>query len=69
MDENKQTGTVKWFDPEKGYGFIQPEAGGDDLFVHMNNITAGPITEGSKVSFSVEQTEKGPAATDVSVTE
>ncbi|MCA9397679.1 cold shock domain-containing protein [candidate division WWE3 bacterium] len=68
MDSEKSTGTVKWFDSVKGYGFIAPAAGGDDLFVHLND-TRSPIKEGDKVQYSTKKTDKGLAATDVTIAE
>lgn len=68
MDSEKSLGTVKWFDSVKGYGFIEPAAGGDDLFVHLND-TRSSIKEGDKVSFNTKKTDKGLAATDVTVAE
>jgi len=68
--EERQTGTVKWFSNEKGYGFIVPEGGGEDLFVHYSEIdTDGfkSLDEDDRVEFSVGQTEKGPNAQDVVV--
>jgi CspA family cold shock protein len=62
------TGTVKWFNASKGYGFIQPADGGDDLFVHHSEIrTEGYATldEGQNVNFEVGQGKKGPCATNV----
>jgi CspA family cold shock protein len=64
------TGTVKWFSTEKGYGFITPDAGGEDLFVHFSAIAGSgfkTLDEGAKVSFEVTQGPKGPQATDVQV--
>jgi len=57
-------GTVKWFSTEKGYGFIEQQ-GGSDLFVHANDLTAGPIQEGDTVEFEVGEGKKGPCAKDV----
>ncbi len=62
------TGTVKWFDAEKGYGFITPEDGGKDLFVHHSEIQSdgyASLDEGAKVSFEVGSGPKGPCATKV----
>lgn len=61
-------GTVKWFNPDKGYGFISPESGGDDLFVHFSAIESQgfkTLDEGQRVSFEVSQGDKGPQATSV----
>ena len=62
------TGTVKWFNEQKGFGFITPDDGGDDLFVHHSEVrTAGraSLDEGQKVEFEVGQGKKGPCATNV----
>jgi CspA family cold shock protein len=62
------TGTVKWFNASKGYGFITPEAGGEDLFVHQSEIqTQGyrELTEGQRVEFEVTRGQKGMQASSV----
>jgi CspA family cold shock protein len=61
-------GTVKWFNSGKGYGFIAPDDGGEDLFIHHSDIkTEGyaSLDEGQKVEFEVGQGKKGPCATGV----
>ena len=61
-------GTVKWFDGEKGFGFITPEDGSKDLFVHFSNISGTgfrSLEEGQAVEFEVGEGRKGPEATDV----
>ncbi len=61
-------GTVKWFNADKGYGFITPEAGGEDLFVHFSSIQMSgykSLEEGQRVTFEVTQGQKGPQASDV----
>jgi cold shock protein len=60
-------GTVKWFDPNRGYGFIKPETG-EDLFVHISALhesSGGSLQEGQAVEFDVEQGQKGLQATNV----
>ncbi len=62
------TGTVKWFSSEKGFGFITPDDGGTDMFVHHSEIQVSgyaSLDEGQKVSFTVGQGQKGPCATNV----
>ncbi len=61
-------GTVKWFSDEKGYGFITPDDGSKDLFVHFSNIDGEgfrTLTEGQKVTFEAAEGRKGPEATGV----
>ena len=61
-------GTVKWFNGEKGFGFITPDDGGKDLFVHYSAISGGgyrSLDENQKVEFDVAQGDKGPQATNV----
>ena len=59
------TGTVKWFNPTKGYGFIQQDEGGKDVFVHKNDLQGVFINEGDKVDFEIREGEKGLAATNI----
>ena len=62
------TGTVKWFNEAKGYGFITPEDGSKDLFVHFSNIEADgfkTLNEGATVTFEARQGQKGPEAVNV----
>ena len=69
MSETK-TGTVKWFDNKKGYGFITPEDGSKDLFVHMSSIMMEgykTLKEEQKVSYQMETSDRGPVATNVTV--
>lgn len=61
-------GTVKFFNDEKGFGFIAPEDGGKDVFVHANGLNGTTIVEGDKVSFDVEEGKKGLNAVNVSLT-
>ncbi|CAM3927500.1 cold-shock protein [Nocardiopsis rhodophaea] len=61
-------GTVKWFNGEKGYGFIQQDAGGPDVFVHYSNILGNGfrnLEENQRVEFNITQGPKGPQAEDV----
>ena len=62
------TGTVKWFNAEKGFGFIEQDGGGSDVFAHYSNINAQgfrELLEGQKVEFDVTQGQKGPQAENV----
>ena len=64
------TGTVKWFSDDKGFGFITPDEGSKDLFVHHSAIVGEgykSLAEGAKVEYEVEDGPKGPQARDVSV--
>jgi CspA family cold shock protein len=63
----RETGTVKWFSDQKGYGFIARD-GGEDVFVHHSAIDSPgfrTLTEGERVEFTIEQGQKGPAAANV----
>jgi CspA family cold shock protein len=62
-----QKGTVKFFNTAKGFGFITPDGGGKDVFVHANDLGGATITEGTKVEFDVVQGQKGPQASGVKV--
>jgi CspA family cold shock protein len=66
-----QTGTVKWFNEDKGYGFITPDDGGKDLFAHFKEIKGGggykTLAENQRVEFEVTQGQKGPQASNIRV--
>ena len=67
MSDIKQ-GTVKWFNNAKGYGFITPSEGGEDLFVHMSNIVMEgykTLAENQEVDYEVGESDRGPVATNV----
>jgi cold shock protein len=62
------TGTVKWFNGEKGFGFATPDDGGKDVFVHYSAIEMSGyrnLDEGDRIEFTIEQGDKGPKATNV----
>lgn len=65
-------GTVKWFNPAKGFGFVAPDGGGADVFVHVSDLAAGPgasgeatLDENERVEFEIAQGQKGPRAEQV----
>ena len=60
-------GTVKFFNDSKGFGFITPDDGGKDVFVHVNGLNVTTLNEGDKVSYDVEEGKKGPNAVNVSL--
>lgn len=65
---NKMTGLVKWFNESKGFGFITPEDGSKDVFVHFSAIQDNgfkTLAEGQKVEFTIENGQKGPSAGNV----
>ena len=69
MSETK-TGTVKWFDSKKGYGFITPTTGGKDLFVHHSSVQMDgfkTLNEDQTVSYQVSDSDRGPVATNVTI--
>ncbi|HJW82788.1 MAG TPA: cold-shock protein [Anaerolineae bacterium] len=67
-DATRMTGTVRWFSRVKGYGFIQPDEGEKDVFVHYSGIVGEGyrnLNEGQRVEFSIEDSPKGPQAVQV----
>jgi CspA family cold shock protein len=70
VKEEMATGTVKWFNADKGYGFITPDEGGKDLFVHFSAIQGSgyrSLNEGAKVEYEAQQGDKGPQAANVNI--
>jgi CspA family cold shock protein len=64
----REKGTVKWFNDQKGFGFIAPESGAKDVFVHQSAIISNgfrSLAEGDRVEFAIEQGPKGPSASNV----
>lgn len=59
------TGTVKFFNDEKGFGFIKPDDGGQDLFVHISGVEGNTLRDDEKVEFEVGEGQKGPCAIQV----
>jgi len=71
MDSDRKNGTVKWFSRVKGYGFIAPEDGSKEIFVHFSGIEGEGyrnLEEGQPVTYIVEETAKGPQAVSVRAT-
>lgn len=69
MDAGLEQGTVKWYDPIKGYGFIARDGGGEDIFVHRSAVGYEGLDEGDRVEFAAGVGQKGPAAEQVRVVE
>ncbi len=62
------TGTVKWFNPQKGFGFIQPEGGGNDVFVHISAVSAAglqTLNDGQKISYEISMERGKESATNL----
>lgn len=70
QQQGQQTGIVKWFNPEKGFGFITPDAGGEDLFAHFSEIKSDgfkTLAEAQRVEFEVKPGKKGMQAANIRV--
>ncbi|MBN1220830.1 MAG: cold shock domain-containing protein [Anaerolineae bacterium] len=65
VKQGRQTGRVQQFNTTKGYGFIKPDSGGEDVFVHVSDVDGPPLQKGEKVSFMVQRGGKGWQAKDV----
>lgn len=63
------SGTIKFFNAGRGYGFVTPEDGGADVFIHVTSVKAsrivGPLNEGDKVSFEIKEGDKGKSAVNI----
>ncbi len=59
------TGTVKFFNETKGFGFITPEDGGKDIFVHVSAVMEGQLNDNDRVEFEIGESQKGPCAVEV----
>ncbi len=64
-EKKMATGTVKFFNEEKGFGFITPDEGGQDIFVHVTGINGGTLRDNDKVEYEVGEGRKGPCAVNV----
>jgi CspA family cold shock protein len=60
-----ETGTVKWFSPAEGYGFVEPDNGEDDVFLHHSEVPNEDLEEGDRLEFEIEETEKGLNAINI----
>lgn len=63
-----ETGKVKFFNAEKGFGFITPDDGGKDIFVHISAVEGGTLSDNDKVTYEIGEGNKGPCATQVKTT-
>ncbi|AIT09227.1 cold-shock protein [Candidatus Francisella endociliophora] len=65
--DNKSQGTVKFFNDQKGFGFITPQDGGKDVFVHISKLDGETLAEGQQVAFETQEGRKGPEAINIEV--